>query len=392
MTTQLSAQDFLDLFDRLTPADYLAPMKTGSGAGYEYLRALARLGERLSLSVVRFEACSFVGSAPSASLATATVALERGSAVAGEIVVKAGSILTTSRGDRWFQVAQDATFTANGSPQDLRAKTAAGSDEVPVAAAQPGYEWNVPGPKTAADGTILPGEIDSFHLLALADADGAPAFDPTIVVRQLTDAAGGAPPALDQLGADLGLPRSPGEGDAAYRARLRRLPDTVTPNAIFRAAAARLAPFLGPGDTFDVVETFDPAFQTAFDMSSTAPGTDVFVYDDPRPAWPPFANRWLDDETYRAAFVVVVPTLFPLLDVGGCRDDSALDAADCASPIGGRRALLCFDMAPDTDPTIVQGFYDGGDQPGEAVYAGLFDLLEAIVAGGVFFTLERQGQ
>lgn len=45
---------------------------------------------------------------------------------------------------------------------------------------------------------------------------------------------GGAAPVLDELGAERDIPRSPGEPDESYRARVANLPDNISPNAIRR--------------------------------------------------------------------------------------------------------------------------------------------------------------
>jgi hypothetical protein len=54
---------------------------------------------------------------------------------------------------------------------------------------------------------------------------------------------GGAFPTLDYIGFEREIPRSPGESDDAYRLRIAAIPDTVSPNAIRRAANRVLAPY-----------------------------------------------------------------------------------------------------------------------------------------------------
>jgi len=48
-------QHFLDLFDRLFPFDYLAPMKLNPNSGYELLQAFAAVGARLSEAIAHLE-------------------------------------------------------------------------------------------------------------------------------------------------------------------------------------------------------------------------------------------------------------------------------------------------------------------------------------------------
>lgn len=257
--------------------------------------------------------------------------------VSPSVTVKAGTIVTTSQGGRDFVTTADAVF---GSSTLV-------VTNVPATAVVSGYEFNVPGPVTTADRTVLPGDIDTVEFFYQNPVFG----DQSIQVRQVTSATGGVDADLDQLGADRGIARQVGESDAQYRARVRSLPDTISPDAIQRSIAAVLVPFGSPA--FDFEETWDPHYQTSWDMPSNNVGTptfdlahydavfsNIFTYDDSR-ASPPFIDRWLDDVEARGAFIVVTP------DLGGL------------------------------------------DVP---AYAAMYDMLQAIKAAGVAAILELAGQ
>jgi hypothetical protein len=297
------------------------------------------------------------------------------------VTVKAGTIVTTSSGGRSFFTTQDVTFNQN----DL------GPFTVPVVAVAKGYEWNVPGTVIAGDGTALLGDIDTISTLI----ENPPLGDPSITVSQAQPTTGGADPALDQHGVDRGIIRNAGEIDAAYRARVRTLPDTISPDAINRNAKQILSPFSA---NFTVIETWNITFQTCWDApNTTIPGSNYdpncFVYDDPRPPTP-FRNRWLDENTLRGAFFVLVDNLQPLTDYGMVYDDTAENAQQLQSPVsGGHRAPSAFDVpSAGLNPAEIPGFYDGIDVQKNAVYNTLYQTLQQVKAAGIFATIELSGQ
>lgn len=117
---------------------------------------------------------------------------------------------------------------------------------------------------------------------------------------------------LDELGGERGLGRSPGESDTLYRKRVAKPSDTVSPNAVRRAANAILAPLgaavclrevgsrLLPGLFFDAGSSSDtpqnPATNFAYDMNPSV-----------RPE-----DRWkvlLDLLEFRGFFMIGVPPL-----------------------------------------------------------------------------------
>lgn len=404
---------FLSLFDRVIDPSYLDPMKVTPRGGYEVFEALGMLGERVSLAIERFECGSFIIFATGGSLATATVEFTRPTNAGGQFTIKVGSVVTCSKSGRDFYTSTDAVFGAS----DL------GPIVANVVAVAPGYEWNVPGKKFAANGEVLAGEIDTIKSLIQYGPDPALVvpyppgvrgfYDATVSVAQVADATGGADPMLDGLGADRGLPRQVGEGDPAYRFRLRQLPDVVSPDAIERAVHGLLDPV---GATFDFIETWDINYQSCWDCPSPNAGTpsfqdplpdspnfaltalavnNLFVYDDPRPAYDtgravPFYNRWLDDIEFRGAFIITVPTLAAMEDCGLAYDDTATVVADFDTGIG-YRSYGAWDI-PSTFSVGHAGGFDGFDLGVQAVYSGLFNLLQSIKAAGVAAIVELQGE
>jgi hypothetical protein len=355
---------YLDLLSRLLPGSYLSALIT-PGPGYELLQAFAALAARASLATARCDIGSLIRTAAGGQKAQALVAFSRPDASHGAVTVLAGTIVTTSNGDRRFALLRDVVFGA--------------SDTGPIAgtveAILPGYEWNVPGPKLTATGEVLPGDIDTIEL----PLQSPPFGDPTIVVEQTADSQGGMAQQLDGLGRDRDLDRSPGETDAHYRSRISTLPDTVSPGAILRAATALL------GFTPTMVETWDAAYQTCWDgPSTTFPppshyNPNLFAFDDARTTT--FSDRWLDEVDYRGAFFIILPALPAIRDVGMAYDDTAETPAALLTTLGGR-ATNAYDVPFDYSAARMGG-YDGFDPGAASLYSGLWAVLQKIRAAGV---------
>lgn len=381
----LSQQDFLDLLDRLLPFEYLAPMKL-TGPGYEVYQGAAAIGARVSLAVLNFQLASFITTAPDGGFAQAVVRFRRPTAAAGVVTVKAGTLVGTSIYGRQYRLLADVPFGVADLQQLGTVQALFG-----------GEQYNVKGPWSTAGGEQVPGEIDQVVAWTLDPPFG----DATLFVEQVSDAGGGLSSVLNIHGSDRGLPRGPSENVDAYRSRIRTLPDTVSPDAIKRLLATYAAKY--PGTTWDFIETWRPTFQEAFDCPSPNAGTpnyqavipgaintNLFVYDGATSNYPPFANRWLDEDTMRGAFIVTVPLLAAVADVGMAYDDTAETPA-ALKTVNGSRAVNAYDV-PQIFSAALQGFYDGFDLQKNAVYAGLASSLQRIKAGGVFVVLEIQGQ
>jgi hypothetical protein len=376
---QLTAQDFLDLFDRILPPHYLEPLKA-PGPGYEVLQAWARLGERLSLAAVRLGDQSFILTATAGGYATGTVELYRPAPNAEgiDVVVKAGTRVKSSKGGRVFELVEDVAFAA----------AVLGPFPVGIRAVSQGFEWNETGAVLAADGALLEGEVDTIDFL-VEDPDLG---DATILVRQLSDACeGGVDAGLDQLGADRSILRLLKEPDAAYRGRIRALPDNISPDAVSRALIQLSASL---PITFDFIETWDITYQTCWDApAESIPGSNfdptLFVYDDERDPLP-FRNRWMDESDYRGAFIVVLSELAAVSDVGFAWDDTSAGVLDLTTP-AGTRALGAFDI-PSVWTLSAAGGFDGFDLDRQAVYKGVWDTLQAIKAAGISAAVELEGE
>ena len=102
----------------------------------------------------------------------------------------------------------------------------------------------VPGPVTAADGEVLPGEI--LEIVKLNEPAGN--IEPTLYVQHLTPTTGGKPDELARLGADIGVPRRVRETDLDYVVRVYSERDTVSPGAIERGLTETLDPYEGPDE------------------------------------------------------------------------------------------------------------------------------------------------
>lgn len=292
--TQFSDVDLLAVLDNLLPEWYLAPLRD-PGPGYEWFQAVASMLARASLAVARTEACLFVRYSHGGSRSEADVELFRDSTMTGAFVVKAGTIVRASRTNRSFEVTADAAFGVSDLAVTAR-----------VRAVAPSPEYDVPGPVTTADGTVLPGEIDQVALPVLD-----PVFaEPALQVRQLNDATGGGAAVLDQLGLDRDLPRFSGEADDQYRRRVAQLPDTVSPDALHRQLDAVFLPLRL---SYQVIETWQSEYQTSYDFPASdlvhpelgRAAADCFVFDDPRVS--PFRGRMLDESDHMGGLIVVVP-------------------------------------------------------------------------------------
>lgn len=376
----LTQGDLLALFDRILPLAYLDPMKRGSGSGYELYQSYAALFARVSRAIVELSAGSYISTASGGSLSAVTVSLKRSNASAGAVMVKAGTIVSATTSGRDFVLLADVVFLA----ADLGPKT------VSAAAIAQGWDWNVSGQAVSASNETLEGDIDSVKMWI----QDPPSGDPSITVENVSDATGGSAPMLDALGRDRGIQRKTGEADDPYRARIARLPDTVTPDAIRRGLAAIWDRF-GVG-LVEVIETWQLDYQTCYDGPHDDAGGysgTRFVYDDPRAATP-FRGRWLDALDQLGGLIVIVPNLAACQDHGLCYDDPADTVAGRTSAsTGGVRTASAFDLPDAPDPSVIlPGAIDGSDAVKMAVYGATWDYLQSARAAGVSASMELAGE
>ncbi len=375
-------QHFLDMFDRLFPVDYMYPLKANTNSGYEIFQASAKVGERISMAVERLECDSYVISAAGGQPAFGSVQFFRSNTASGSFVLKAGSVVTTSIGNRDFVTLSDLSFSS----------TELGPLSVSVSSVIDDYGWNVRGQVVTPYGTVIAGEIDTCRSLIMAP----PYADSTLSVIQLLDMTGGRPPALDGLGADRGILRQLNETDPHYALRIRSLPDTVSPDAINRNLNGYL-PSLGI--SFSMIETFDIRYQTVYDAPAAAIAANpnyspsLFAYDRPATPHGPFADRWLDAREADGAFIIVVSQNNPCFDVSMAYDDTATVPSDLKNfQKGFQRADSAYDVDPNMSTLLFPGCFDGFDLQFAAAMLGLEDLLQQIKAGGVAAIIEENGQ
>lgn len=374
----LTQDEFLNAIDGAVPDSYLGPLKD-PGPGYELYQASAAVGVRCSEAVDRFEQDAYILSSRGGVLATVPCTFYRDGFVAGAGTMLAGCIVRASRGGQIYKTIEDASF----GPTDLETSPVAGL------AIGFGYEWNIRGPYVDPQGNTWPGELDTIDL-PLQD----PIFwDPTIRVRNDSDADGlGRPPMLDVLGGERLVRRQPNEGDVSYRARIRTLPDTVTPAAILR----QLTNFFRriPGLFWRRIETWRHEYQECYDAPDLPPtafenfDANLFCYDDPRPP-SPIANRYLGENDYLGSFIVEVAMPPAITDFSFVYDDPAGDATGIPLTVASR-ALSAYDVPDTMVPPAFAPSYDGVDFGIEAFFTDLFALLDEIKAGGVFVVIHIQ--
>ena len=376
--TALTQQDLLDLFDRFFPENYLAPMKEGLGDGYETFEAYALLWARVSTAVQNLAQANYLLAASLGAAATGSVNFSR--AAGGPTVTMAtGTLLQASGSGRLFRTTAPATLTLGST----------GPVSAPVVAITQGYQGNVKGQTTLPNGAVVPGEIDTivlpFQTPGLAD--------PTVVVTQPQDLAGGLPAALEQLASDRGITRAPAEPQSHFRARSRALPDTISP-AAFRRLLTDVTAALR--STFQFIETFQVNYQTCWDAPPNpipaAPtySPTLFVYDDPR-VTTTFQNRWLDENDHAGGVIAVLPAYVAILETSPGYDDTGNSQSDFQTTLG-LRATSAYDI-PEVAPGVVTppGCYDGFDLSAAAVYTGVQTSLTEVKAGGISAVLEVQG-
>lgn len=367
-------QDFLDLAERILPSGYVEGLK--NNGGWEFYQAMAKMFERVSLAIGRYELSQYVLSAPRGSTAKCTVEFYRtASPSSPSVTMLKGTIVKCSKSSRFFSLDDDVVMASN---------VLAASGEVTALAY--GFEYNVPGPYTTPSGELIPGEIDAIEL----PLQSPPFSDPTVGVRQLTDATGGSAAALEQLAVDAGFTPDANEPSSQIRARLRQVPDIYTPEAIDRALAKYCERI---GIPYTVIETWQSDYQTCWDGPDDAIGDydpNLFCYDDPRPT-PPFRNRWLSERDHLGAFFVVVPDLPSIAEYGMAYDDPALTVADYHTSLG-MRAPSAYDLpesyTADPSTPYLTGVYDGDDYEKNSFYAGLYQLLQSIRSYGVVADVE----
>ena len=340
-------QHYLTVLDNSYPADYLASMKRAPNGGYEMFMANAAVGARMSLAISRMVEDGLLMFAQGGVFATGSVDFFRTDFSNGAITLLTGTLVQASKSGRLFVLTTAVVFGA----------TDTGPFTASIQAIAYGYEYNVPGEFTAANGELLPGEIDTIWLSNSIDGSGNPTFDTNMMVRQVLATDGGRPASLDGMGADRAINRQGGEQDDVYRQRIIDLPDTVSPNAIVRGVNKILFKYgLAPCVIREVgTPNTDPPMTFA-DDSAPFPGffcdgtdpNDGNAYDVDMTAWPSLAwtSIWLDEAHFRGYFMIGLPELDSFLDYS-CYDGSDADAFTI---------MNAYDQTDDSAPMSYDGY------------------------------------
>lgn len=176
---------------------------------------------------------------------------------------------------------------------------------------------------------------------------------------------GGASPTLDHIGSERGVGRSPGELQEAYRQRIARRPDVVSPDALVRAMNRVLAPYglsgclREPSD----LDTFEGFF---LDAPAAGPEGRRYAYDLDFAMRPQDRYKLLLDlAEFRGFFIAAVPPM-SLGEFGFALDEGFVNALDSA-------------------PYLT--FYDGFPATAASLRLAVWRALDRARLGGVGFDL-----
>jgi len=175
----------------------------------------------------------------------------------------------------------------------------------------------------------------------------------------------GANPELDMIGEERGVGRAPGEEDVTYRERVDQLPDTVSPNAVVRAANRVLSQYGLEGvlrEAGDIADRFPGFFYDTTDLSGPA----AYAYDldfavRPRDRY----KLYLSLLESRAFFLIGLPR-------------TGIGEFGFAYDLGG---MNFFDDAP------LMSFFDGFPATAAYMSRAVWDSIDNARAAGVGFDL-----
>jgi hypothetical protein len=169
---------------------------------------------------------------------------------------------------------------------------------------------------------------------------------------------------LGLLGDNRGMYRQDGETEEAFRARISRIPDVVSPNALTRVVNRVLAPLKMTGRVIDIGDKVDGFFLDQDALDYYDPG-DLY----PKSPWKLLLSIW---EAY-GFFYVEVPWLAEG-DFGMFYDEG--------------QTLLLQQNGLYIGPAYDDGFYDGYSKvSAETYYKGIFEEIRRRKGGGVDFAI-----
>lgn len=167
-------------------------------------------------------------------------------------------------------------------------------------------------------------------------------------------------------GDQRGQYRAQGETEEAFRARLSRKPDVVTPAALQRVVNRLLAPLKLKGKVFDIgdgPETFDGFYLDV----------DALDYYEPGDVYPSSPWKLLLSLNEKYGFFYVRVPWIDTGDFGIFYDQGPL--------------LYLPDLGLYLGPVYDEGFYDGKSYPGEIIYRTLYEEIRRRKGGGVGFAI-----
>lgn len=206
-----------------------------------------------------------------------------------------------------------------------------------------------------------------------------------LVVTNAASPLGGRAGVLDQIGAERKIFRASGESDDSYAKRVAELADTVSPNALRRAANRVL---LAVGSAMCLREVGDPAYFPGFfyDAGGSATGDSthtgdpfsgdpsrMYAYDMDFAARPD--NRFklmLDSAEFRGFFLAGLPAI-QTGENGFFYDGTSGDTFPAPNP---------YDA-----PQTLHTFFDGEASGAASTYRAVWNALAAAKAAGVGFDL-----
>lgn len=224
-----SHQDMVDLLGRTTDKDGWLDDLLASADGQATLGAAIEIASRVSRAADHDLDCASISAAPGGTPGTSVVVLARpSSGTSGSI--PSGYRFEDDRGV--VLVAQTIIPVASGAltvfvpVETLRLSEMVNTEDDALI-------------EVAADAGVV---LDSLATTSLV----APPGDPSIVATTLQvisadQILGGAADWLSVLGKERGQLRQPGEDTASYRARVRNIPDAVSPRAVGQAVQAAIS-------------------------------------------------------------------------------------------------------------------------------------------------------
>lgn len=185
--------------------------------------------------------------------------------------------------------------------------------------------------------------------------------------------SGGRDNDLYLLGRDRGMYQQPGETDTAFRKRITRLPDSVSPNAILRTVNQSLAPYHVRGNAIDVGNGLTGmVMDVGPDQAPDA--VNAFDFYEPGDATP--TDPWILNLSVEEAFgfgLVLVPPL-GYGDFGAFLDEGPVYFDETAQAFYG---------------PAFSGVSDGYPTEEAAVYSAVHAAVAKALGDGIHFTLVK---